>query len=280
MTGRLAGKVALVTGAARGQGRSHALHLAREGADVVLIDICADIETVGYPMATPEDLDDTARWIEKSGRRATVHRADVRDRPALSSVIAESVDEFGRIDVVVANAGIAPLGAQGTVSAFIDGFDVDFVGVVNTFAVALPHVPDGGSLIATGSVAGLKGSVESPASGPGGAAYGLAKKMIVQYVDSLAKQLAPRLIRVNAVHPTNCNTAMLQSKPMYRLFRPDLDDPSEADVLEGFSSIQPMPIAFVEPEDISAAVVYLASDESRYVTGLQLKVDGGATLYP
>ncbi|ETB34333.1 oxidoreductase [Mycobacterium avium subsp. hominissuis 10-5606] len=278
MSGRLAGKVALVTGAGRGQGRSHAIHLAREGADVMVIDRCADIASNHYPLATIADLDETAREIEKLERHAFVVRADVRDRSAMEQAVTDGVRELGGLDVVVANAGIAPLGADGTEQTFIDGLDVDFVGVVNTFGAAIPRVPDGASLIATGSVAAIRGAVSNPASGPGGAAYALAKTFIVQYVRVLAKQLAYRKIRVNAVHPTNCNTAMLHSEGMYRLFRPDLEHPVADDVLEAFSTIQAMPVPFVEPEDVSAAVVFLASDESRYVTGLQMTIDAGAAL--
>ncbi len=278
MSRRLAGKVALVTGAGRGQGRSHAVHLAREGADVVLVDLCADIPSNNYRLATIEDLDQTARQIEKLERRAIAVRADVRDRDALKSAAARAVNELGGLDVVVANAGIAPLGASGTAMTFGDAFDVDFVGVVNTFSAALPHLHEGASLIATGSVAAIRGAVENPASGPGGAGYALAKSFIVQYVRALAKQLAPRLIRVNAVHPSNCNTAMLHNEGMYRLFRPDLEQPTEDDVQDAFATIQAMPVPYVEPADVSAAVVFLASDESRYVTGLQMTVDAGAAL--
>ena len=278
MSGRLAGKVALVTGAGRGQGRSHAVHLAREGADVVLVDLCADIPSTKYPLATIEDLDQTARQIEKLERHALAVRADVRDRAAMEAAVGRAVTELGGLDVVVANAGIAPLGADGTEATFIDGFDVDFVGVVNTFGAALPRVPDGASLIATGSVAAIRGAVSNPASGPGGAAYALAKTFIVQYVRVLAKQVAGRRIRVNAVHPTNCNTAMLHNEGMYRLFRPDLEHPTTEDVFDAFSTIQAMPVPYVEPADVSAAVVFLASDESRYVTGLQMTVDAGAAL--
>jgi len=278
MSGRLAGKVALVTGAARGQGRSHAVHLAREGADVVLVDLCADIPTTRYPLATVEDLDQTARQVEKSERRAVILRGDVRDRKVLEQAVALAVSELGGLDVVVANAGIAPLGADGTPQTFVDSFDVDFVGVVNTFSAAIPHLPERASLIATGSVAAIRGAVDNPASGPGGAGYALAKTMIVQYTKALAKQLAPQKIRVNAVHPTNCNTDMLHNDGMYRLFRPDLEHPVTDDVMDAFGTIQAMPIPYVDPADVSHAVVYLASDESRYVTGLQLTVDAGAAL--
>ncbi|MBZ4521872.1 mycofactocin-coupled SDR family oxidoreductase [Mycobacterium avium subsp. hominissuis] len=278
MPGRLTGKVALVTGAGRGQGRSHAVQLAGEGADVVLVDLCADIPSVKYPLATIEDLDETARQVEKFERRAVPIRADVRDRAGMESAVSRAVDELGGLHVVVANAGIAPLGADGTPLTFVDALDVDFLGVVNTFSAALAHLPEGASLIATGSIAAIRGAVESPASGPGGAGYALAKSFIVQYVRALAKQLAPQRIRVNAVHPTNCNTAMLHNEGMYRLFRPDVEQPVTTDVLDAFSTIQAMPVPFVEPADVSAAVVFLASDESRFVTGLQMTVDAGAAL--
>jgi SDR family mycofactocin-dependent oxidoreductase len=268
----------LVTGAGRGQGRSHAVNLACEGADVVLVDLCADIATNRYPLATLEDLDQTARQVEKLERRAVVVRADVRDRQAMEEAAARAISDLGSLDVVVANAGIAPLGAEGTAQTFVDSFDVDFIGVVNTFSAAIPHLPDGASLIATGSVAAIRGAVDNPASGPGGAGYALAKTMIVQYTKTLAKQLAPRKIRVNAVHPSNCNTDMLHNRGMYRLFRPDLEDPTTEDVIDAFRTIQAMPIPYIEPADVSAAVLYLASDESRYVTGLQLTIDAGAAL--
>jgi NAD(P)-dependent dehydrogenase (short-subunit alcohol dehydrogenase family) len=180
----------------------------------------------------------------------------------------------------VANAGICPLGEGLPVEAFIDAVDVDLVGVINAVHVALPRLDEGASIIMTGSVAGLLSSASS-GSGPqglGGAGYNLAKRVIVEYSTTLAVKLAPKSIRVNAVHPTNCNTDMLQSDPMYKTFRPDLANPTVAEAEEGFRSFQAMPVPWVEPADISYAVLYLASDESRYVTGLQLPVDAGATI--
>lgn len=277
--GRVDGKRALVTGAARGQGRQHAIRLAEEGADVVLIDICADIPGAGYPMATPEDLDETVRLVEKFDRRAIASVVDVRDRPSLQQALAAAVETLGGLDVVVANAGICPIGPDFPVTAFADAVDVDLIGVLNTIHVALPYVSPGGSIIATGSVAAmLPSAVNNAANGPGGAGYGLAKRFIGDYVVVLARQVAAQGIRVNAVHPTNCNTDMLHSPPMYKAFRKDLTDPKRADAEEAFPHMQAMPIPYVEPDDISHAVVYLASDESRYVTGLQLPVDGGALL--
>ena len=277
--GRVEGKTALVTGAARGQGRQHAVRLAQEGADVILIDICADIPGAGYPMATPEDLAETVRLVEKFDRRAVSSVVDVRDRPALQLAVSAAVDTLGALDVVVANAGICPIGPDFPVTAFADALDVDLIGVLNTVHAALPFVSAGGSIIATGSVAAmLPNVVNNPANGPGGAGYGLAKQFITDYVVVLARQLAPQGIRVNAVHPTNCDTDMLHSAPMYKAFRKDLDQPTRADAEEAFPRMQAMPIPYVEPDDIAHAVVYLASDESRYVTGLQLPVDGGALL--
>jgi SDR family mycofactocin-dependent oxidoreductase len=278
--GRVEGKVAFVTGAARGQGRSHAVHLAEEGADIIAVDICADIASNEYPLARPEDLDETVRLVEKFDRRIVPVQVDVRDRNALAAALDAGLAKLGRVDIVVANAGICPLGEGRPAEAFIDAVDVDLVGVLNTVHVAIPHLREGASIIATGSVAGLLSTAASGGGpqGPGGAGYNFAKRVIVEYTTTLAIQLAPKLIRVNAVHPTNCNTDMLQSDPMYRAFRPDLPTPTSDDALVGFRSMQAMPIPWVEPSDISYAVVYLASDESRYVTGLQLNVDGGAVI--
>ncbi len=278
--GRVAGKVAFVTGAARGQGRSHAVHLAEEGADIIAVDICQDITSNEYPLARPEDLDETARLVEKYNRRIVPIQADVRERRELAAALDEGIAQLGGLDIVVANAGICPLGEHTTPDAFVDAVDVDLIGVLNAVHVSLPHLSEGASIIITGSVAGLLSS-SSSGSGPqglGGAGYSMAKRMLVEYSTTLARRLAPRMIRVNTIHPTNCNTDMLQSLPMYRAFRPDLSDPTPEEAIDGFTGMQAMPIPWVEPSDISHAVVYFASDESRYVTGMQFRVDGGATL--
>ncbi|WP_040800913.1 mycofactocin-coupled SDR family oxidoreductase [Nocardia higoensis] len=276
--GRVEGKVALITGAARGQGRSHAVRLAEEGADVILFDICHDIESNDYPLSTPEDLAEAALEVEKTGRRAVTAEVDVRDRAALAAAVAAAVAELGRLDVVVANAGICPLGEGKEVTAFADALDVDFVGVLNTVHTALPYLRAGASIITIGSIAGLlaSGSSGGPA-GPGGAGYNYAKQLVDSYTMKLSDQLAPRSIRANVIHPTNVDTPMLQSPVMYQQFRPDLENPTAEDAAVAFPAMQAMPIPWVDAADISHAVVYLASDESRYVTGVQLKVDAGAT---
>ncbi|MEB3070699.1 mycofactocin-coupled SDR family oxidoreductase [[Mycobacterium] vasticus] len=279
--GKLQGKVVLITGGARGQGRSHAIRLAEEGADIVLFDICRDIETNDYPLATSHDLEDAKLEVEKYGRRAVAVEVDVRDRAAVNAALASALEEFdGALDVVVANAGICPLGTDKSVSAFADAFDVDFVGVVNTVHAALPYLKPGASVINTGSIAGLIAATNADAGpmGPGGAGYSFAKQLVDRYTMQLAAQLAPQSIRVNVIHPTNCNTPMLNSDPMYRMFRPDLDSPTRDDALVAFPAMQAMPVPYVEPEDISSVVCFLASDESRYITGSQFKVDAGAML--
>ncbi|AHK31125.1 2-deoxy-D-gluconate 3-dehydrogenase [Rhodococcus opacus PD630] len=279
---RVAGKVVLITGAARGQGRSHAVHLADEGADIIAFDLCEDIASNEYPLATEADLEETGRLVEKAGRRVVTAKVDVRDRAALQRELDAAVATLGRLDVVVANAGIAPLGSDVPVEGFVDAFDVDFVGVINTIHSALPHLDAGASIIATGSVAGLVPQTglngQQALQGPGGDGYGLAKKMLWTYTNSLALTLGPKSIRVNAIHPTNCNTDMLQSPPMFRTFRPDLENPTAEDAKVTFPFMQAMPTPWVEPEDISHAVVFLSSDESRFVTGQQLRVDAGAGL--
>jgi SDR family mycofactocin-dependent oxidoreductase len=279
IAGRVQGKVALITGAARGQGRSHALRLAQEGADIIAVDLCADIATVGYPLAREEDLAETARLVEKLDRRITTHVADVRERSQLAAAVEAGVAELGGLDIVVANAGIAPLGAAVPAQGFLDSVSVMLGGVVTTVDVAFRHLGPGASIICIGSTAGLmQGATDSPQAGPGGGGYTHAKRGVSRFVHDLALQLAPHSIRVNALHPTNCDTDMLQSEPMYRLFRPDLENPGRADVEEGFRSVQAMPVPYVDPQDISNAVLFLASEEARYVTGLQMKVDAGASL--
>ncbi|OCB24400.1 3-ketoacyl-ACP reductase [Mycobacterium malmoense] len=277
---RVQNKIALVTGAARGQGRSHARRLAEEGADVILFDICHDIETNNYPLSSQFDLEQAALEVEKTGQRAVAAEVDVRDRSALKSAIADAVNELGGLDIVVANAGICPLGPETTAGAFCDTFDVNFLGVVNTVTAALPHLKSGASVITIGSIAALVSTADASAmgGGPGGDGYNFAKQLVDAYTMKIAKQLAPQMIRVNVIHPTNVATNMLLQEAMYKLFRPDLEHPTLEDAMLGFPMQQSMRVPYVETDDVSNAVCYLASDESRYVTGTQLKVDAGAML--
>jgi SDR family mycofactocin-dependent oxidoreductase len=276
--GRVAGKVALITGGARGQGRAHAVALAAEGADVVVTDLCAEIASAPYPMGTAAELAETAEQVAKHGHRVLTRTADVRDPAAMRAVTAEVLAEFGRLDVLVAQAGIAPLGSDRGVQAMLDAVDVDLVGAINTINAAVPHLAEGASIIATGSLAALRPRSGGGSGGPGAVGYKYAKLALAQYVHELATVLAPQRIRVNCVHPTNVDTPMLQNSGMYKLFRPDLDDPSREDAEQAFPVMQAMPVPYVAVEDVSAAVLYLASDESRYVTGMQLRIDAGGYL--
>ncbi|WP_329406140.1 mycofactocin-coupled SDR family oxidoreductase [Streptomyces sp. NBC_00704] len=275
--GRVDGKVVAITGAARGQGRSHALRLAEEGADIIAFDICRDIPVADYGMSTGSELDETADLVRKCGRRAAVRQVDIRDRAALDRAFAETVEELGRLDAVVANAGISPVGMDRPLNAFTDTVDVNLLGTISTVHAALPHLADGASVIVMGSVAGLAPELAGNAvAGPGGYGYSFAKKTLVEYVNWLAVQLAPKGTRVNAVHPGNVATRMVQNESTYRTYRPDLEHPTEADAEILFRNFHAMGVPLLDPTDISHAVVYLASDESRYLTGVQLKIDAGA----
>jgi SDR family mycofactocin-dependent oxidoreductase len=276
--GRVEGKVALISGGARGQGRAHAVALAAEGADVVVLDLCADIASAPYPLGTADELAETVALVEKHGRRALGLQADVRDPAAMRNAVARTLADHGRLDVVVAQAGIAPLGADGGVQAMLDAVDVDLVGAINTINAAVPHLAEGASVIATGSLAAMRPRSSGGSGGPGAAGYKYAKLALAQYVHELATVLAPQRIRVNAVHPTNVDTPMLHNAGMYGLFRPDLPDPTREQAEAAFPAMNAMPVPYVAAEDVSHAVVYLASDESRFVTGMQLRIDAGGYL--
>jgi len=275
--GRLEGKVALITGAARGQGRSHAICMAEEGADIVAVDICRQIETVNYPMATPEDLAGTVRAVEGLGRRILAFESDVRQLAEMHQVVATAMATFGHLEVVVANAAVCPLGPELPPTAFTDVLDVDLAGVTNTMSAALGHLEAGASMVAISSSAAVM-SGGTDAQGSGGVAYGTAKRLMLEVVKDMAMVLAPHSIRVNAIIPTNVNTDMLHSEPMYRVFRPDLAAPTRADAERAFGRLPLMPVTAVEPRDISNAIVFLASDEARYITGQILAVDAGHLL--
>src|SRR5580693_7173445 len=273
--GCLDGKVVLITGAARGQGRAHAVRVAEEGGHVIAVDICADIASNSYPMASREDLSETASLVEKLGGWAVPLVADVRDRAALTAAVGDGVAQLGRLDGVVAQAGICPLGTTEP-RAFVDAIAVDFCGVFNAVDVTLPHLTRGASIVATGSLAALiPGTLDSAAKGSGGLGYSWAKRAVASLVHDLAVVLAPKGIRANAVHPTNVNTDLMHNEVMYKTFRPDLAAPTLEDVLPVFPTMTATGDPYVEPEDVADTVVFLLSDESRFVTGMQMRVDAG-----
>ncbi len=279
MTGRVEGKVAFITGAARGQGRSHAVTLAREGADIIAVDILGEIATSApfHPHATEDDLARTAAGVEALGRRIFAARADVRDFAALRQVLDAGIAEFGRIDIIVANAGIFP---HGSLLHEVDDrewdeiFDINVKGAWLTCKAAIPHLirqGDGGSITLINSTAGLKGI---PTVGP----YTASKHGLVGLMRTLALELGPHWIRVNSIHPTAVATDMVFNERTYRLFRPDLDHPTRETMAEMLTSFHALPVPWVDPVDISNALLFLASDEARYITGSELTVDAGFTI--
>lgn len=270
--GKLEGKVAFITGAARGQGRSHALRLAQEGADIIAVDLCSQVQTVPYPMSTPADLEETVRQVEGLDRRIIATQADVRDPAALQSAVDEGVAQFGRLDIILANAGIfSPLpGVEDPRQTFLDVIDTNLTGVWNTVEAALPALlatGGGGAIVLTSSVAGLKGV---GADSPGGMAYTAAKHAVVGMMRAYATNLAPRGIRVNTVHPTGVSSPMIANEVIQGYFG---EHPEYAAAFENL-----MPVDLVEPVDISNAIVWLVSDDARYVTGVTLPVDAGYML--
>ncbi|MEU3400186.1 mycofactocin-coupled SDR family oxidoreductase [Streptomyces filamentosus] len=273
--GRVQDKVIAITGAARGQGRSHAVRLAEEGADIIALDLCADVPVTGYPGPVPEDLEETLRLVEKTGRRAFGRQADVRNRGALRAALADGVAELGRLDAVVANAGIIAVGADQPLDAFTATVDIDLSGAINTVHAGLTHLGPGGAVVVIGSVAALMpGHGENP-GGPGMAGYMFAKRCLADYVNTLAVELGPSGRRINAVHTALVGTPMILNQRMHRVFRPDLAAPGADDALLAYERLTALPVAHLEPSDVSHAVLYLVSDESRYVTGAQLRVDAG-----
>ncbi|MFD2471975.1 mycofactocin-coupled SDR family oxidoreductase [Amycolatopsis silviterrae] len=278
MPGKLAGKVAFVTGAARGQGRAEALRLARDGADIIAVDIAAPVETNVAPPATPADLEETARGVKGLGRSVVTAQVDVRDYAALKAALEDGVRQLGRLDVVVANAGIWSYGLSEEISdlEWQTTQDVVLKGVWHTAKAAIPILKDqgsGGSMIFTSSTMAIKGMQNlSP--------YVAAKHGVVGLMKTQALELAPFGIRVNCVAPTSVNTKLIHNDQTYALFAPDLPEAERtADrVKDRFATIPVMDVPWVEPEDVANAVAFLASDEARYVTGLELKIDAGQTL--
>lgn len=273
MTGRLEGKVAFITGAGRGQGREHAVRFAQEGADVIVTDICQPMASLSYPLASEEDLDETARLVRDAGTRAVSVVADVRSQASLDAAVKEGVHEFGRLDIVVANAGIVLGGTAWEISEgdWRDVIDVNLTGIFHTAKATIPlmiEAGNGGSLTFIGSLAGMKGIRNA-------VAYVASKHGLVGLMRTLANELAPYGIRVNTVNPTNVASDMLLSDANYKLFRPDLENPTKEDAIPAFTALNLIPIPWLEPIDVSNAILFLASDEARYITGVSMPVDAG-----
>lgn len=273
--GSLEGKVAFISGAARGQGRAHAVRMAEEGADIIGFDLCEQMATVTYAMATREDLEETAELVRKAGRRMVSGQADVRDQAAVQKVLETGLAQLERVDIVVANAGIFNgLGEQGrSPQAWHDAIDVLLSGVYHTCEAAIPVMIDqgqGGSIIITSSTAGLKGIYgDRKATSAGVIGYAAAKHGVVGLMHIYATSLAPHRIRANTIHPTGVETPMVMNEQFGQFFR---DYP---DVLSRMQNLLPIPA--VAPEDIANAAIFLASDAGRYITGVTLPVDAGFT---
>jgi (+)-trans-carveol dehydrogenase len=279
----LAGKVAFITGIARGQGRAHAVRLAREGADIIGLDRCAPIDTMGYPLGSAQEMAETIALVEKLDQRIVAGQVDVRDRAGMRALLDDGVAQLGRLDIVVASAGISPPAVpmwHMPPEAFDDVITTNLTGVFNTLALSVPHIragvkrdgeAGGGSIVVISSGAALN-------SVPNLSAYVAAKNGVIGLARSLANEVARFQIRVNVIAPGTVNTPMVTANTQqFRLFRPDVAEPTLADVEKGFRSSMPMGLPWIEPEQVSDAVVFLASDAARYITGTVLPVDQGTT---
>jgi (+)-trans-carveol dehydrogenase len=272
--GRLNGMVAFITGAARGQGRAHAVRMAQEGADIIAVDACTAIGP--YVGASVADFEETVRQVEALDRRISWTQADIRDYDGLAAAVQEGVDDFGRLDIVVSNAamsGMGRLAAEMTVDAWQEELDVNLSGQFKTCKVAIPHLKasGGGAIVITSSFAGLNGL-------PHGASYCSAKHGLVGLMRVLANEHGKDNIRVNTIHPTNVATPMLLNQKTYKLFRPDLENPTIDDFKEAAKRITLLSVPYVDPTDIANAAVFLASDEGRHITGIVLPVDAGSNV--
>jgi (+)-trans-carveol dehydrogenase len=273
---RYEGKVVFITGVARGQGRNHAVRFAQEGARISGIDICHDLEHAPYPLATEEDLAETVRRVEAAGGAMHAEVADVRDYRAVREAAKAGIEKFGRLDVILANAGTyAPLPVQFVSSdSWDETIDINLSGVFHAVKAGIRQLVEqneGGAIVLTSSTAGLKGFYGAPA-------YNAAKHGVVGFMRSLALELAPNQIRVNSVHPTSVYTPMIINDVFPKLVRLDLEDPGEEEAGEFLRTMQPMDIPWIDPDDVSNAILWLCSEEARYVTGVTLPVDAGALL--
>ncbi|RVW07328.1 NAD(P)-dependent oxidoreductase [Prescottella agglutinans] len=272
--GQLEGRTAFVTGAARGQGRAHALALAAEGADIFGIDICADVATVPYPLATVDELDETRRMVEALGVRCRTSVVDVRDGAAVDAAVAAAIAELGKIDICVANAGVCAFAKtwELTDEMWDTVVDTNLTGVFKTLRAVAPHMIEQGygRIVATSSMGGHIGT-------PNLSHYVAAKWGVIGLVKSLALELARSGITVNAVCPGSVDTPMVHNEAFYGLFAPDIENPTKETVASRYASITPMRVPWIEPEDVSAAVLYLVSERARYVTGTSMDIGAGSS---
>ncbi len=269
----LEGRVALVTGGARGMGRAHAVMLADVGADVVLCDRCADTEQTPYPLATQADLEETVSAVESKGRKALAIRADVRDRDALKAVVDTSLEQFGRIDILLANAGVSiatPLIGSPGEEAWDEEIAINLTGVYNSMRAVAPLMAEQrwGRIVATSSMLGRTAM-------PTQAAYVAAKWGVIGLVKAAAQDLAAHGVTVNAVAPGNINTPMIQNEVLYRTVRPDLENPTAEDAAQALQTLHLQPIPWLDPSEISAAILFLVGAE--HITGTVIDVNAGAS---
>jgi (+)-trans-carveol dehydrogenase len=274
--GRVRDKVAFVTGAGRGQGRSHAVRLAEEGADIIAVDLCANVDSVAYPLATPDDLEETAHQVEAAGRRVIARQVDVRDTDQIHAALRDGVAELGRLDIVLANAGIAGLAATSDLSeaSWQEMIDINLTGVWRTCKASIPYLIEGGrggSIVLTSSIAGLRGYSNI-------SHYTAAKHGVVGLMRSLAIELAPYWIRVNCVNPTTVDSPMVMNESLFRFFAPDLENPTRDDFDTRSRQMHLLDIPWIEAIDVSNAILFLVSDEARYITGVPLAIDAGTSL--
>jgi SDR family mycofactocin-dependent oxidoreductase len=277
MPGRVEGKVAFITGAARGQGRSHAVRLAQEGADIIAVDICEPVRHISYEFPTEADLAETARQVEQLDRRIVTHKVDIRDYDGLKAAVDDGVAQLGRLDIVSANAGLgsSPYRAwEMPQEVWQDMVDVNLTGQWLTCKAAIPHMIEGGrggSIVLTSSMAALRTYANI-------AHYTSAKHGVVGLMKTLALELGEYNIRVNSLHPTQVDTPMIMNDAAYQLFRPDLESPGREDMAQPSQAMHTLPVPWVEPVDISNALLYLVSDEGRYVTGVTHAVSAGSNV--
>jgi SDR family mycofactocin-dependent oxidoreductase len=272
--GQFAGRVAVITGGARGQGRSHAVGLARKGADIALVDRCADLDTVPYPLGTPGDLAETARLVEAEGRRCVTATADVRDLGAMVSFVDGVVAELGSVDILVANAGVSTIGSIFDLDAagWSETLDTNLTGVFNSMRAVAPHMRRNrwGRIIGISSIMGRTAN-------PFIAAYCASKWGVIGLTKSVAHEMAHVGVTANVIAPGNVSTDMLHNDTLYRLMRPDVERPTREDVAPVLAALHVQPVPWVEPEEITAAVVYLCSEGARHITGSVIDVDAGAS---